>query len=384
MVSGVVSARAPLEAPSNASEFSFYSGHGIASDSGPLSSGCSRGVWMTPNTFDGASPKSQEGLDHEATKRPGRSNPNNLRDQVQVELGQRVWPTAVRQHAIPGNRSPYPGAPFRPSLATLVQQWPTMTRADRHQGDSREGRDGGPSLRALIAETENWPTARSTTNRNSREAITRETSGDGRRSDLGLAQAVEVVAGMLPRELSTAQELPPRWRAQWATPRSSENEQRQNKPTPSQLAGKHGLSLGAMVQVWPTAMRADGERTSEVYAAGNATLLGAVRTWPTATRSAQGMSRNATSTRPEDSTHHPGRTLLDEVILNGGEPFPITDAREVLGDLVLNPDWVERLMGLPVGWTDVPMTPELLSEIKAYRATLRLEASDDGSCDTDS
>ena len=35
--------------------------------------------------------------------------------------------------------------------------------------------------------------------------------------------------------------------ALWPTPRASENENRQTKPTPSQLAGTHGLSLAAQV-----------------------------------------------------------------------------------------------------------------------------------------
>ena len=53
-------------------------------------------VWMTPNTMDALSAKSQEALDHEhETARPGRSNPNNLRDQVAVSAKQRLWPTAV-------------------------------------------------------------------------------------------------------------------------------------------------------------------------------------------------------------------------------------------------------------------------------------------------
>ena len=48
---------------------------------------------MTPNTMDTLDPKSQEALDHEYTHRQGRSNPNNLRDQVSVQQGQTNWPT---------------------------------------------------------------------------------------------------------------------------------------------------------------------------------------------------------------------------------------------------------------------------------------------------
>ena len=52
-----------------------------------------RKMWMTPNTFDATAPKSQKALDHEATHRPGRASPNNLRDQVNVEEGNAIWPT---------------------------------------------------------------------------------------------------------------------------------------------------------------------------------------------------------------------------------------------------------------------------------------------------
>ena len=50
--------------------------------------------WNTPNTMDSLNCKSQEALDHEHdTARPGRKNPNNLRDQVAVQEGLRLWPT---------------------------------------------------------------------------------------------------------------------------------------------------------------------------------------------------------------------------------------------------------------------------------------------------
>ena len=50
--------------------------------------------YNTPNTMDGMAPKSQKALDHEHdTARPGRKNPNNLRDQIAVQEGLRLWPT---------------------------------------------------------------------------------------------------------------------------------------------------------------------------------------------------------------------------------------------------------------------------------------------------
>ena len=50
--------------------------------------------WNTPNTMDSLNCKSQKALDYEYnTARPGRTNPNNLRDQVAVQEGLRLWPT---------------------------------------------------------------------------------------------------------------------------------------------------------------------------------------------------------------------------------------------------------------------------------------------------
>ena len=50
--------------------------------------------WNTPNTMDSLTFKSQHALNHEyTTARPARTNPNNLRDQVAVQEGLRLWPT---------------------------------------------------------------------------------------------------------------------------------------------------------------------------------------------------------------------------------------------------------------------------------------------------
>lgn len=81
----------------------------------------------------------------------------------------------------------------------------------------------------------------------------------------------------------------------WPTPRASPNENRQTKITPSQLAGKHGMNLATSVNMYPTpVVKLDG-RT------------------------------------PQD----PQVGLADQV---GGQ---------------LNPDWVEWLMGWPIGFTSL-------------------------------
>ena len=56
--------------------------------------------WNTPNTMDSLNCKSQKALDYEYnTARPGRTNPNNLRDQVAVQEGLRLWRTPTGDDA---------------------------------------------------------------------------------------------------------------------------------------------------------------------------------------------------------------------------------------------------------------------------------------------
>ncbi len=90
----------------------------------------------------------------------------------------------------------------------------------------------------------------------------------------------------------------------WPTPRSSPNENRQTKRTPSQEAGSHGLSLAAEVNKWPT---------------------------PTAKRTDMGsveLARHSgTDRKAQGITYQPGGQL--------------------------NPTWVEWLMGFPLEWTDL-------------------------------
>ena len=85
----------------------------------------------------------------------------------------------------------------------------------------------------------------------------------------------------------------------WPTPRASPNENRQTKPSPSQLAGRHGMNLAAAVNLWRT---------------------------PTAHNAKE---CNAPSERERNTP-----TLAAQA---GGS---------------LNPTWVEWLMGWPLGHTD--------------------------------
>ena len=87
-------------------------------------------MWATPNTFDAVDAKSQEALDHEhESARPGRSNPNNLRDQIAVSEGTRFWATPTGEDA---KNTAGPGREKRhgPMLNLQVTKWPTPTGDD--------------------------------------------------------------------------------------------------------------------------------------------------------------------------------------------------------------------------------------------------------------
>lgn len=120
----------------------------------------------------------------------------------------------------------------------------------------------------------------------------------------------------------------------WPTPRASANENRQTKLTPSQLAGKHGMSLCAAVnaaQVWPTPRATDGTKggPNQHGSKGDLMLASAVHHFPTPT--VQDAKNNAA----------PSQTRRNSDPLN------------VVAGGRLNPQWVEWLMGWPIGWTDL-------------------------------
>ena len=98
----------------------------------------------------------------------------------------------------------------------------------------------------------------------------------------------------------------------WPTPRASANENRQTKLTPSQLAGKHGLSLCAVVNMekFPTPMASEARQGYQNRNNGK-----------------KGTQQSLTT------------------VIQGGR------AQDVGG--ALNPVWVEWLMGWPLGWTDL-------------------------------
>lgn len=94
--------------------------------------------------------------------------------------------------------------------------------------------------------------------------------------------------------------------------------------------GKKYPRLGTAVQNFPTPNASDA-KGHRFHKGGNPCLLEAARTFPTPTRRD---SRSFKGSEPKPK-HQGGTNLIQTV---GGQ---------------LNPDWVEWLMGWPIGWTDL-------------------------------
>jgi len=120
-----------------------------------------------------------------------------------------------------------------------------------------------------------------------------------------LEQAVELTAGILPREYESFDELPPVARRMWPTPLSSDGE----KGGPGARHGSGTPSLPQAVTLWPTPQAHDSRP-------GYPDRVG------------------------RHGTKHGDRNLNDETVSTPGS--------------CLNPAWVEALMGFPDGWTWLP------------------------------
>ena len=166
---------------------------------------------------------------------------------------------------------------------------------------------GMKSLTHLTGQALMWPTP-DTINRKSAKAMTASTnngrrSGGGQSSPPGLEQAVEMSLGIIPKELETIDQLPPKTRAMWPTPRAMDGQK-----------GSRNLTPGGVRHV----------------ESGRGNLAEHVQMFPTPT---------ARDYRP------PGRSQFERTGSKAGECLP----QQIGG--ALNPTWVEWLMGFPLGWT---------------------------------
>ena len=132
---------------------------------------------------------------------------------------------------------------------------------------------------------------------------------------------------------------------QWRTPTA--RDYRSGSGVDYKLARGSAVGLNDQVmERWPTPMSADSERTSEMMVRGNPTLLGAARRWPTPSISMVKGSSAGAMVRISGKSRHNDR--LDYAVERGDT----ASGR-------LNPDWIEPLMGFPMGWTNIggPLRP---------------------------
>ena len=114
-------------------------------------------------------------------------------------------------------------------------------------------------------------------------------------------------------------------------------------------------NLTVQAVLWPTPNARDGSRGPESLKdgkrqsghKGNENLEGAAL-WPTPTARDAGNSRR-TTVKKDSWTSNDGTTLTDASHLH---EKMTTRGQDGLDQVYLNPQFVELLMGLPIGWTD--------------------------------
>lgn len=133
-----------------------------------------------------------------------------------------------------------------------------------------------------------------------------------------------------------------RRRTSWPTPKASDGDGRGGDPERYPTRGNL-VDAVAQTRTWPTPRASNGgpdyARADRPTTDGGDNLAtAAARTWPTPRAS------EWKGTGPLGSKSHQHR--LDRFYLDA----TVQDAEQASGPL--NPDWVEWLMGLPIGWTD--------------------------------
>lgn len=149
---------------------------------------------------------------------------------------------------------------------------------------------------------------------------------------------------------------------QWPTPLASDGKR---NGAPGDFSRK-SPSLGAMVQLWPTptaSLGSKGGRITPLKSREGGTLIEAVsaRTWPTPNASdANKWSNQSLEDRKAKGQQIRLNTAVSPQCGQGGQ---------------LNPEWVEWLMGWPIGWTELkPLATDRFREWQqqhspSYRST---------------
>ena len=364
---------------------------------GGTSLGNAARTYSTPTTMDALPPKSQEALEHEHdTAREGRSNPNNLRDQIAVEEGQRQWPTPRASVAgLLGGSGSREMVQQKVEAGELTEEeaeailgvklWPTPMVGDATGSRSSKGKDRpdeGGLLHAVKQEAEAlWPTPNA--NEDRAEKYTLETSArhyaEGRQ--IHLAQAVRMWPTPTAMEATDRGEREfneGNWHTaslgyvarNWPTPtgddadnvmrksgtfesltREVQEEEAKMFPTPranESYQGDGAAEAYAEAGFKQPTERNGKQRDSSTFDTTLTTVVQAHEMFPTPRSSevAAGMTIENVQNRLEQTGYH---SNLEESVAMDAPPA-------VQGSL--SADWVEWLMNVPLGWTRLEPLPE--------------------------
>jgi hypothetical protein len=297
----------------------------------------------------------------------------------------------------PGERAYHPDAKWhvQVTLNRAVRLFPTPRAQDAKHGEATDNelaREKGMDLLHVRLKREGpWPTPMASSNRTSQKAQTgRPTAGPSRGgSSLGLEDAVEAEEGR--REWPTPRhrdhkgpgfgdDLPAHVeederRKEWPTPRASNPGSRPNGNGGKVLAEEVEIAAGTRErgkkkEDWPTPRANDwkgadparDENRSGKRHAGDdlATAVDKKTNWPTPTSGMYKQDVMDTGQYAEGIQDRGHQVMLSASVKLEDDTPP--EKRE---PGLLNPDWVDWLMGWPIGWTCLDPLPAQSLELWA-------------------
>jgi len=203
-------------------------------------------------------------------------------------LAVKMWPTPLNGSTDKSHNQI--SGRFRAAMAKAIEErtmYPTPTATERSGINPNTGKGAG-----LSKTVQSYPTPKAGGNRNSRQAIIDEKGGGKKKSGLALEQAIECSEGILPKEVHSVAELPPKYRSLWPTPTvaNSKNARNttahRNKLPPTGLHGGDTLVDAVDPQPnWPTPTGSEARQGVQIRREGKkgtqVSLTTAVKVWPT-------------------------------------------------------------------------------------------------------
>lgn len=307
----------------------------------PTLSGMAKNQWPTPRATDNRGPGESAKRDGgpslttvaHAWPTPMASDVHGPRDYdgkrgVGLNTKAANWPTPTTNPQAPNKSSNTVNGPTSLEEAAL-RAWPTPTATDAKASGAAgystdSGRHSGTTLTDAAVRQWATPAARDWKDGACEDANVPTKALLGRQAvRWATPQAHDLQPPKTPEQIAAMKD---RTGAMWATPVASPNANRMTKAAPSH-GNSHGHVLAGQAASWPTPV---------------ATLQSTAKS-TTGASTLNGVAQATTSGLPDLTTSTDGEpTSLPE------DPSPPSSRRRVL-----NPRFVEALMGLPPGWISV-------------------------------